>query len=159
VIEELATVTALEGAHAWVQTQRQSVCESCSAQKGCGTSAIGKVVGKQYTQVRVLNSHRAVVGDLVKVVLPEDMLLKSSFAVYMFPLALMLLGAGIADHYAVGKAFSEWFAVIGAVFGLLLGGAWLKFYARRMSQNTRFQPVVVEIVQSGQQQSHAIYTP
>lgn len=152
-------MTAIEGGHAWVQTQRESTCGSCSAQKGCGTSAIAKVVGKQYTQVRALNSPDAVVGDLVKVGLPEDMLLKSSFSVYMVPLALMLLGALFADNYASGNDYAEWFAVAGAMLGLALGGAWLKLYASRMSQNVRFQPVVVQVVQSASQHSNAIYTP
>lgn len=159
MIEELATVTGLEGRHAWVQTQRESTCKSCSAQKGCGTSAIGKVVGKQYTQVRALNAHSAKVGDLVKVALPEDMLLKSSFSVYMLPLVCIVLCAVWADSYATGSQLSEWFAVAGAALGLAVSGLWLKFYANRMSRNTRFQPVVVQIVQPALQHSNVIYTP
>ena len=156
MIEELATVTALDGGHAWVQAQRQSVCGNCSAQKGCGTSAISKVIGKKYTQVRALNTHKAVVGDLVKVALPEDMLLKSSLAVYLVPLILMLLGGGFADSYAKEMAFNQWFSVLGAVFGLALGAAWLNFYAKRMSYHVRFQPVVVQIVQSASRHSHTL---
>lgn len=159
MIEELATVTALDGQHAWVQTQRESACESCSAQKGCGTSAVAKVVGKQYTQVRVLNTHKAIVGDLVKVALPEDMLLKSSFAVYMVPLALLLFGGMLADAYTTEHALNQWFAVAGAGLGLVLGGVWLKLYAKRMAHNIRFQPVVIQVVQSASQHSNAIYTP
>lgn len=158
MIEELATVTAKDGSYVWVQTQRQSACDSCSAQKGCGTSAVGKVVGKQYTQVRVLNQLQAQVGDLVKVAMHEDLLVKSSIAVYLIPLVLMLLGGVIADEVLI-SAYPHWHAVVGSIAGLAVGSVWLRFYAQRMAKNVRFQPVIQQIVQSAPQQSHAIYTP
>lgn len=158
MIEEVATVTAMDGDYVWVQTQRQSACESCSAQKGCGTSAIGKVVGKQYTQVRVINRFQAQVGDVVKVAMHEDLLIKSSLAVYLVPLVLMLFGGVIADAVLI-SAYPHWHAVLGSGAGLALGALWLRYYSARMSKNARFQPIIQQIVQSASQQSHAIYTP
>ena len=154
MIEELATVTALDEGHAWVQTQRQSACKSCSAQKGCGTSAVGKVIGQQYTQVRVLNSAQATIGDLVKVGLPEDMLLKSSMAVYIVPLFLMIVGGVTADTFSVENTIGQWFAVLGALTGLALGAVWLKLYAVKMSSDERFQPIVIQVIQAAPQPSN-----
>lgn len=156
MIKELATITSVDGDYAWVQTQRESACESCSAQKGCGTSAIGKVVGKQYTQVRVINSCAAKVGDLVKVALPEDMLLKSSLAVYLVPLMLMMIGGVLGDAYGTQE---QWMAVLGSLVGLSIGVVWLKLYAALMAKNTRFQPTVEQIVQSADSNKTTIYTP
>lgn len=160
MITELANVTAVDQGFAWVQTQRQSACQSCSAQKGCGTSAIGKVVGKQYTQVRVLNAVSAKVGDVVSISLPEDMLLKSSLSVYLVPLLLMMVGGVAADVWLHSWLhLGQWNAVLGSVGGLLLGAVWLRFYSRLMAGNDRFQPKIEQIVQSAQSQSISIYTP
>ncbi len=155
VIEELASVTAVDEGYAWVQTRRESACQSCSAQKGCGTSSIGKLIGKQYTRVRVLNPVQARVGDVVKISLPEDMLLKSSLAVYLLPLLLMLLGGAVGDAWLPG----QWAAVGGSLAGLLLGVCWLKLYARLLAGNPRFQPKIEQVVQSATAQQLSVYTP
>lgn len=157
MIRETATVTAADGQYVWVQTQRQSACESCSAQKGCGTSAIGKVVGKQYTQVRALNRCNAKIGDSVEVALAEDMLLKSSLAVYLVPLLLFIAGGALAEPYSTPA--HQWPVLLGSFVGLGFGFAWLKFYSRLLAANSRFQPVVETVLQSGNFNINTVYTP
>ena len=156
MIEEQATVTAVEGDYAWVQTQRSTACDSCSAQKGCGTSTLGKVIGRQYTQVRALNSSGAQVGDEVMVGLAEDMLLKSSLAVYLVPIVLMLMGGVLGDYWSAGNSL---YAALASGLGLALGFVWIQWFSHKISHNERFQPVVLRTLVAARPEFKITITP
>lgn len=156
MIEEQATITAVDGDYAWVQTQRSTACDSCSAQKGCGTSTLGKVIGRQYTQVRALNQNGAQVGDQVIVGLAEDMLLKSSLAVYLVPIVLMLIGGVLGDYFTAGNSL---YAALASGMGLALGFGWIQWFAHKISHNERFQPVVMKTLVAAQPEFKVTMTP
>jgi len=40
MIEETASVVALEDDFAWVETQRKSTCGACAVNKGCGAATL-----------------------------------------------------------------------------------------------------------------------
>ena len=155
MIEEQATVTAVDDGYAWVQTSRSTACDSCAAQKGCGTSAIGKVIGRQYTEVRALNRCNASIGDTVIVGLAEDMLLKSSLAVYLVPLLLMLAGA-MTGELLLGGSFA---AVAGCGAGLVAGFAWIQWFSARIARNERFQPTVLRTTTTARPEFKVTLTP
>ncbi len=93
MIEEEAQVVEVNGNELTLQAQTQSACGSCSANKGCGTSLLAKVVGRKFTHFQAENSVNAVVGDTVIVGIPEDALLKGSLVMYVLPIAGMLVFA------------------------------------------------------------------
>jgi sigma-E factor negative regulatory protein RseC len=145
MIEERAEVVAREGRFAWVQTQRASTCGACAVNKGCGTAALAKVLGQRSTRVRVLNEAGAGVGEQVIIGLPEQALVRGALAVYLVPL-LGLLGGALFGAHLAGRLLAEQpdlFSIFFGGLGLAVGIGWLRYHARHIREDARYQPVVV----------------
>jgi sigma-E factor negative regulatory protein RseC len=97
MIEESARVIAIEGNQLVLEAEVKTSCQSCSAQKGCGTSLLSRHVGRKLSRFRIENTLNAVIGDEIIVGLSEQAMLRGSILVYLFPLLSMVLAAGIAD--------------------------------------------------------------
>ena len=140
MIEESGTIVAVDGDFAWIETERKSTCGGCAVRKGCGTSAISKVLGRRRTRLRVVNRIHATVGDEVVVGISESGLVRGSLAVYAAPLAGLFAGALLGNFLASG---SELAAVAGALAGFAAGLLWLKRFSRLTATDAAFQPVVL----------------
>lgn len=147
MLEESARVIAAANGFAVVETQRRSTCESCSAQKGCGTAALGKSLGRRPAQVRALNRADAGIGDHVVVGIAEDALLRGSLAIYLVPLLLMLAGASLGQRVSLGLSLpGEGLSVLSGVGGLALGFAWSMLFSRAVRHDGRYRPVVLRCI-------------
>jgi sigma-E factor negative regulatory protein RseC len=145
MIEEKATVLEVDSGVAWVQTERRTACSSCTANKGCGTGVIAKVVGRRSAVVRAIDPVGVSPGELVIIGIAEDAIVRGSSAVYLVPL-LAMFGAGIAGSAVFSRfaaAGSEWPGIVSALAGLAGGLWWLRRYASAVRNDTRFQPVVL----------------
>jgi len=146
MIEETGQVVEVEGEFAWVETQRQSTCGSCAANKGCGTAVLSKVLGQKRSRVRALNRAGARPGDTVTVGIQEDALVRGSLAMYAVPL-LALLGGGLVGQYLQQSYGSgEGLVILAGLLGLFGGLLWLRGFSRRAQSNPRYQPVVLRKV-------------
>ena len=145
MLEENGTVIQLEEQYAWVETERNSGCSSCAARSGCGTGALSKVLGRRHSQVRAINSIGARTGDRVVLGLVEDALLQGSAAVYLAPLAAMLVSAGAGEWLAgsLELAAADAGSVVFGLLGLAIGLAWLRRFSRSVRDNARYQPVLI----------------
>jgi sigma-E factor negative regulatory protein RseC len=141
MIEETAYVVKTDDEFAWVETQRQTTCGQCGAQKGCGTKVLSSVLGKKLTHIKVLNSVQAEPGDTVVIGLQESSLLKSAVMSYLLPLLLTLLGA-ITFAYTFDQQ-SEAVVLAGALLGFVVSLLLLKRYAKKIKKNPAYQPVVL----------------
>lgn len=140
MITETGTVIALKGEQVWVQTIRQSACESCSARSGCGQRVLASVSDGRANQVLVHNAVNARVGDEVTLGIDEQALLAASLVVYAVPLLLMVL-ASIAGHKMSGGLDAG--AIMGAVVGLAAGfwiGRWIQ-----AGRGDRYQPRLLRV--------------
>ena len=145
MIEESGRIVAVQGGFAWVETERASACGGCAVRKGCGTSAIAKVIGRRRMQLRVLNRINARIGDTVVVGISESGLLRGSLAVYAAPLAGLFAGA-LAGYFAgrqLTAAGSELLAISGALAGFLAALFWLRRFSRASEKDVAYQPVVL----------------
>lgn len=141
MIHETGTVIAVSGNDAWVQTIRESACQSCSARHGCGQKALATMSGGQSRQIRVPNTLGARPGDQVTVAIQESALLRASLLVYALPLALMVVTTGMAGAVLPGN---DGLAMLAALAGLG-GGLWLtRWYSRR--DVARWQPVMGRMI-------------
>ncbi len=138
MIEERGRVVALEEGAVWIETLRQSACGSCSAQKGCGQSAIARLSEKPM-HLRALTSLSLQVDDEVVIGIPEDILLKSSFVVYVLPLLLAVTAALLTQAVTASEG---WITLAGAA-GLAAGFVWGRLHSARVSHDTRYQPQVL----------------
>lgn len=138
MIEETGRVVAVEEGAVWVETIRQSACQSCSAKAGCGHSALSKL-GSKTAHIRASASQPFAVGDDVIIGIPESLVVTSSLLAYMMPLVIALAGALLADHFTGSDG---WAALAGAA-GLGVGFGLLRWHFARNRHDDRYQPVVL----------------
>jgi len=145
MLEETAQVVRIKGNEVWVETQRRSSCSSCSAEKGCGTATLSKVLGNRRNVVRVLSAMPLRVGDLVVIGIREQALVRGSLAVYAVPILLLLLGGLIGELGAEQFIWenAEFASVTLGISGLIAGLVWLRRFTRRIRNDPNFQPVVL----------------
>lgn len=145
MLEETGQVVDVEGDFAWVESERQSTCGSCSARKGCGTGVIAKVLGRKRMRLRVVNRIGARVGDQVVIGIAESGVVRGSLAVYAMPLAGLFAGA-LAGQFLGQRIMitgSDWPAIAGAAAGLIASLFWLRRFGRATETDAAFQPVVL----------------
>lgn len=127
MIEQKATVVAIEADRIWVEAQRQSTCGSCQVRQGCGTGLLAKHVGKRFNRIAVPNNKTVVVGQQVTVAIPEDALLQGAFLMYLLPLIAMFAGAGLARWLA----WPEPLQIAAGLAALLAGFFWVASRLKR----------------------------
>ena len=153
MIEEQGRVIDVRDGYVWVETQRRSSCDKCSANAGCGTSVLSKVLGQRRTRVRALDPLGAKAGDEVVIGIEDAMLLRSSLAAYLVPLLGLLLGAMCGGALASALGISnEAGSILCALAGLAAAIVWLSYHSRRTSHDRRYQPVVLR------RAAHVIYS-
>ena len=148
MIEEEATVIEVKPEQVIVQTLRKSSCNSCAANKGCGTAVLSKAIGQKHSIIS-LSKSKAVEpmlfpGDRVIIGINETLLFSGSILAYLVPLAMMFAFALIADsfgsHFAVN---GELHTIIGALLGLVSGMVISHFYIHKGRQRADFSPILV----------------
>lgn len=140
MITESGRVVAVSGNTAWVQTIRQSACQSCSVRSGCGQRVLAAASGGRANQVQVLNTLNANVGDNVTLGIAEQALLQASLLVYALPLLLMVAASMIASLLVPG---SDGVAIVAAGLGLGTGFVVARLLQRRMPGD--YQPHLMKV--------------
>lgn len=138
MILETATVTSIESDALWVEAVQKSACETCSAQKGCGTAVLSKLSGRTH-RIRVIKnqsqSQSFEVGQQVTIAIPEDVVVLGSLGAYLLPLLTSLVGLWMMDSSDVSS-------IIGACVGLGLGGWVVSRYNKKLRNDPRINPII-----------------
>ncbi|MFE8072611.1 SoxR reducing system RseC family protein [Marinobacteraceae bacterium S3BR75-40.1] len=146
MIEEQGRVVAESGDSIWVQTVRQSTCQSCSARKGCGQKLIAEMSKGKANQVQVLNTLGARTGDEVIIGIDEAILLRASLLVYLLPLLAMIVAAVVADsilHWPdVGVGLC-------GLSGLGLGFLLVRRFQNGQVDNPTYAPQLLRVQSTG----------
>lgn len=144
MIEEQAIVVDVDGHRVWVETRRQSACGRCAANKGCGSAVLQKVFGNKRNILPVTGDLAVNVGERVIIGVDEDSLVKGSVAVYAMPVAMMIIFAVIGDVLATRVSVNpDIMSIAGAVTGLAVSIAGLRWYSGRTATDARYQPVLL----------------
>ena len=141
MVKEKAKVTGLDGNWALVQMQRQSACSHCELSNGCGTGAIGRLLGHRRKPVKIKNEDQLKPGDSVVLGLPEGAFLKASLLIYGLPLLGLMVG-GMLALWITGE--SELFAFVFAAAGFVTGLQISALLARRQYSN-QFSPRILQV--------------
>ena len=138
MIEETGRVVAIEKEAVWVETIRQSACDSCASKQGCGHSVLAKLDGAT-NHVRVLNDYDLNVGDDVVIGVPEDIVVIGSMIAYLMPLVCLLVFS------VIGKLVlgSEGYGILTGIFGLIVGFSLVRWHFLKRKNDIRFQPSVM----------------
>jgi len=120
MIEETALVIEVDEQQVLLQTQRKSVCQSCSVKSGCGTSALAKVVGKRSSQFSVDKNIDVQVGDKVVVAIDENALVQGSLLVYLFPIIFMMLVGMLVEFLLADELMTILSVAVSFVFAMAI---------------------------------------
>jgi sigma-E factor negative regulatory protein RseC len=126
MIKEKATVISRSGDLAEVQMQRQSACSHCEMSQGCGTGAIGRLLGKRSKPVEIKVDQDLKPGDQVEIGLPDKAFLRAGLLIYGMPLLGLFIGLMLAESIGSNVDLSSdliafIFALVGLVLGLFIG--------------------------------------
>jgi sigma-E factor negative regulatory protein RseC len=126
MIKEQATVISLSGDIAEVQMQRQSACSHCEMSRGCGTGAIGRLLGKRSKPVEIKVDQDLKPGDQVEIGLPDKAFLRAGLLIYGMPLLGLFIGLVLAELIAsntssIVNTSSDFISFIFALTGLVMG--------------------------------------
>lgn len=122
MIEEYAVVTKCSDTQATLEIERRTACGLCGQKRGCGNATWGKMLGHESHDFTAENQVNAKVGDSVVVGIDEQAVLNSALFLYVVPLVSLLVGTLIADYLFK----NQFYVIIGAVLGLVLGFLWVK---------------------------------
>ena len=140
MLTEPARVLRREGRRIELELQRGSACGHCELSEGCGTGALGRLLGHRVRTLTIETDRGCQPGDEVLLALPEAALVRSSLLLYGLPLLGLLCGAALA----IMMGFSEALVVSGAVLGLFAGLRLAAHRARKLEQSG-FAPYISAI--------------
>lgn len=146
MITESAVVVLIDNNHTWIETQRKSACGQCSANKGCGTSVLSKVLGNKLSKMKAINNIDAKVGDEVVVGLNESSLLKGAFIIYMLPLLFLFVFSFLGQLISLNLNIenNEIVVISFAVLGFYLGLRRVRLFSKSVEKNESYQPVILK---------------
>jgi sigma-E factor negative regulatory protein RseC len=119
MLEETATVVAVDNATLWVETEARSACHHCSSGE-CTTSVVGKLFGVRRNRLALDNHLGAKVGDQVVIGIPDNLLVSASLWGYMFPLLGMIGLPVIGSAWGLSDGALSVLAMMGLAGGLFL---------------------------------------
>ena len=140
MITEQAIVTRCNGKQVELELQRGSACAGCELSQGCGTGALGRLLGKRSKPLVIETEHDLKPGDRLQLGLSETALVKASLIVYGLPLLGMIVAGLLAEFAAVSEALIALAAVIGFIVGFKLAA-----YLSRSLEHDRLTPYIVKI--------------
>ncbi len=107
MIEQQGKVIDVRDESASVRIGAVAGCPACDAGKGCGAGVFGKLLNRKSSTVILENEVQAQPGQLVSIGIPEGVYLRLLFTLYLFPLVLGLVGAGIGYYLGVRMALNS----------------------------------------------------
>ena len=142
MLQETGRIVAIDKDAVWVEAIRRSTCGSCAARSGCGQPLLARMSG-QTSHIRVLldkySPSRYSVNQTVSFAIPNDIVVRGSALVYLLPLVVMLVFAGIAHTYFL----QEGITMLSATIGFLAGGLWVYWHSKHHCNDRRRHPVII----------------
>ncbi len=110
MIEEVATVIAIEPGGVWVKTQLKSTCGACQQQDSCTSGLVAKAFTPKEPRLFVNTDLEVLIGQQIRIGLHEDALTQSALRVYLLPLLVFMLTlmamTRLTDHEGLQLLFA-----------------------------------------------------
>ncbi|MCX4025497.1 SoxR reducing system RseC family protein [Endozoicomonas sp. SM1973] len=146
MVEEHGIVTAIDkSGGVWVETQQQSVCGQCAANKGCGHKLLNKLPSRQVvsaSSIKVRSDYSLQVGDAVVIGIPENTLVKGSLLVYLLPLVFMLFTCWLLKW----QGYQEQVTILFGFVSLFLSFYLLRKIINKTSFQQSLEPSVLKVL-------------
>ncbi|AZG74270.1 SoxR reducing system RseC family protein [Shewanella livingstonensis] len=142
MMEEIARVVDYQQGWATVEVELKSACNHCASSENCGTSTIAKAFSVQTQRFSLPSDKTCHVGDLLKIGLPESVIIKAAALVYLLPLFGLFLCALVGQMLAAGvglstNGFAMAFGAVGALVAWFIG----KHFAAQLEADAT--PVII----------------
>jgi len=149
MIKELAKVTAIDNECITVESTVKSSCSGCKQVDSCGSGQIAKAFPQKKLTTKISSSLPVSLGDTVVIGLSEEILIKSAWQVYMWPLIGLILGAFIGQ-WLIDSAFltHEIFAILLAIMLGYLGFYCAKTQQGKIANCPQWAPTILKIMPS-----------
>lgn len=144
MLTEIGRVVAKENDTVWVQTQSKTGCSSCQVNTACGSGIVSKAFSHKVFVTPLKNNINANIDDEVEVGIPDNLVVRASFMVYLVPLISMILALLVWQFWLTNP--SELSSIFAAVAGLALGFVMTYFYSKSAAQKGQTEPVLLRIV-------------
>ena len=147
MIEEQATVVAVENNIATVTSELKSGCSGCHQVDNCGTGQISKALPQKKLTVTITTNLPVEVGDKVVIAMPETPLLSTAFQVYILPILGLIMFAWLAQVLVEQQLFShELWAVVFGFIGGYLGFRVAKYRQNQPEVTKTLQPIIKKVL-------------
>lgn len=144
MMEEKATVIAVNEHHVTVQSQVKSSCSSCHQVDSCGSGQVAKAIPHRKLIAELPNHLNVALGDEVILGISEDKLLISAWQVYFLPLIGLFLFAGIGHFMSVKYQLPHEFLTISLAFlGGFLGFKTASYFQGNLTRQANLMPRLV----------------
>jgi len=140
MISEQAIVTRRDGKRVELELQRGSACGQCELSQGCGTGALGRLLGKRSKPLVIETDRDLKPGDRLQLGLSESALVRASLTVYGLPLLGMVV-AGLIASFAIE---SDVLIALAACTGFI-GGYKFARYLSHPLEHDPLTPYIVDI--------------
>lgn len=143
MLTEQGTVVALDPAGVSVAVVTGMACQSCQSQARCGQGVLTQSVPQKTVRFPLPVAMSLRVGDRVLIGVPAQAALKAALVLYLQPVLLTLLGAGLADAWA--GQHNGW-TVLGALLGLALGFWVISRYGQWHQHDAHYQARILAVL-------------
>ena len=140
MITESAIVTRCNGKQVELELQRGSACGQCELSQGCGTGALGRLLGHRRRPLIIETDQVLNPGDQLLLGLSELALVKASLMIYGLPLLGMVVGGLLA---ALATA-PEGLVVLIAIAGFFAGFKFATFVTASL-EHMPLTPHIIDI--------------
>ena len=149
MIEELATVTAIQKTTVTLTSQIKSSCSNCAQINTCGSGQIAKAIPQKALTLTVpypksIHKELLTVGDSVVLGLPESDVFTSAGQVYLLPLSGLIIFSGLGQWLVSQQLLNHelWGLSVGLLGGYL-GYRLAKYRQTDSKQATKLQPTLL----------------
>ncbi|WP_144214250.1 SoxR reducing system RseC family protein [Shewanella donghaensis] len=148
MLEEVATVTAYDSGWVTVEMELKSACNHCASSDNCGTSSVAKAFSIKKQQFSILSEQACEVGDLLKLALPESVIVKAAMLIYITPLIGLFTGALIGQTLGGSVNINpDYSAIVFAAIGSYL--AWKVAKKKAVALEKASTPVITAYLGQG----------
>jgi positive regulator of sigma E activity len=131
-------VLSLQSGSALIVVDPDHACQACARGQGCGMSVFSRWLGSRSVNLRVRTDCDWSPGDAVSLRVAPELLLKMAAWAYGLPLVGFIAGAALATllmQDSLSSAGTDLLALLGGVFGLLLGALAARRWAAPVALN------------------------
>jgi sigma-E factor negative regulatory protein RseC len=130
MIEQIATVLAVEKHGVWLGTTPVTTCNACHVSNDCGTGIVAKTMTPRQNRFFVQTDLPLLPGEQVTVATAGEQLVNAALLVYLLPLVLMISSA-LLVHLTLAAA--EGWVMLGAAAGAGCGFLLARYFGARMA--------------------------